>query len=65
MSDIVNAAVAALNEKLGGADFDSGTDGPTVLFRAELDALPIEERTTSRGRPCRPARAMFAVMTGI
>ena len=33
---------------LGGhgvaAIFDSGKDGPTVLFRAELDALPIEER---------------------
>ncbi|HCW83524.1 MAG TPA: amidohydrolase, partial [Rhodobacteraceae bacterium] len=33
---------------LGGhgvaAVFDSGKDGPTVLFRAELDALPIEER---------------------
>lgn len=33
---------------LGGhgvaAVFDSGQDGPTVLFRAELDALPIEER---------------------
>ena len=33
---------------LGGhgvaAVFDSGNDGPTVLFRAELDALPIEER---------------------
>jgi amidohydrolase len=32
---------------LGGhgvaAVFDSGTDGPTVLFRAELDALPIAE----------------------
>lgn len=32
---------------LGGhgvaAVFDSGVDGPTVLFRAELDALPIEE----------------------
>jgi amidohydrolase len=32
---------------LGGhgvaAVFDSGKDGPTVLFRAELDALPIEE----------------------
>ena len=25
------------------AVFDSGTAGPTVLFRAELDALPIEE----------------------
>lgn len=32
---------------LGGhgvaAVYDSGRDGPTVLFRAELDALPIEE----------------------
>jgi len=34
---------------LGGhgvaAVFDSGCDGPTVLFRAELDALPIPEET--------------------
>ena len=33
---------------LGGhgvaAVFDSGKDGPTVLFRAELDALPMEEQ---------------------
>ena len=32
---------------LGGhgvaAIFDSGSDGPTIMFRAELDALPIEE----------------------
>lgn len=34
--------------RLGGhgvaAVFDSGVAGPTVLFRAELDALPIEEQ---------------------
>ena len=34
---------------LGGqgvaAVFDSGVEGPTVLFRAELDALPIEEKS--------------------
>ena len=37
----------ALHEHLGGtglaAEFDSGVPGPTVLVRAELDALPIEE----------------------
>lgn len=26
------------------ATFDSGVDGPTMLFRSELDALPIDER---------------------
>lgn len=48
---------AALNELsptavltgLGGhgvaAIFDSGVPGPTVLFRAELDALPIQEKS--------------------
>lgn len=49
----ITAALRAMNPTriltgLGGhgvaAVFDSGTDGPTVLFRAELDALPIEER---------------------
>ena len=38
-----------LLRNLGGhgvaAVFDSGKDGPTVLFRAELDALPIDERS--------------------
>ena len=38
---------ARILTKLGGhgvaAVLDSGVDGPTVLFRAELDALPIEE----------------------
>lgn len=36
-----------LVQKLGGhgvaAIFDSGSDGPTVMFRCELDALPIYE----------------------
>lgn len=39
---------------LGGhgvaAVFDSGTPGPTVLFRAELDALPIPEISTAPWR---------------
>ena len=34
-------------EKIGGhglaAIFDSGQEGPTILFRADLDALPIQE----------------------
>lgn len=41
-------APSRLLQGLGGhgvaAVFDSGAPGPTVLFRAELDALPIEER---------------------
>jgi len=52
--DIVRAFVAhfaptEIVEHLGGtglaAVFDSGTPGPTVLVRAELDALPINEIT--------------------
>lgn len=38
---------AALHQSIGGngmvAVFDSGKPGPSVLFRTELDALPIEE----------------------
>lgn len=40
---------------LGGhgvaAVFDSGNNGPTVLFRAELDALPIEEQNSAIAWP--------------
>ncbi|WP_299153596.1 amidohydrolase [uncultured Tateyamaria sp.] len=40
---------------LGGhgvaAIFDSGQNGPTVLFRAELDALPIHERNDTIAWP--------------
>ncbi|MCB5199065.1 amidohydrolase [Loktanella sp. TSTF-M6] len=58
-AETANTIVAALKRMspsrivtgLGGhgvaAVFDSGQDGPTVLFRAELDALPIEERNSS------------------
>lgn len=35
MTDLGGHGVAAI--------FDSGVEGPTVLFRAELDALPIQE----------------------
>lgn len=38
---------SAIHTGVGGhgvaAVFDSGVEGPTVLFRAELDALPIQE----------------------
>ncbi|MCB0641379.1 MAG: amidohydrolase [Phaeodactylibacter sp.] len=44
---LVNCAPTIIHESIGGngvlALFDSGKTGPTVLFRAELDALPIEE----------------------
>ena len=33
------------------ADLDSGRPGPTVMLRADTDALPITER--GEGRPCR------------
>ena len=51
----IEAALAVLSPSkiltgLGGhgvaAVFDSGVEGPTVLFRAELDALPIEEKNS-------------------
>ncbi|WP_299284384.1 amidohydrolase [uncultured Tateyamaria sp.] len=54
------AALAPMNATriltgLGGhgvaAIFDSGQDGPTVLFRAELDALPIQERNETIAWP--------------
>lgn len=43
-----------LVQNLGGhgvaAIFDSGSDGPTVMFRCELDALPIYETGTPHWR---------------
>ena len=50
----IAATLARLNpdkviKNIGGcgvaAIFESGKEGPTVLFRAELDALPIEEKS--------------------
>lgn len=45
---------------LGGhgvaAEFDSGVPGPTVLFRAELDALPIEELSDAPWRSQVPGK---------
>lgn len=46
---------------LGGhgvaAVYDSGGPGPTVLFRSELDALPIEERSDVAYRSTVPGKA--------
>ena len=53
-AEIISQALNALQPSelykgLGGhgvaAVFDSGIKGPTILFRAELDALPIQEET--------------------
>lgn len=34
------------------AEFDSGVDGPKILFRAELDALPIHEVNDFQHKSC-------------
>ena len=51
----------ALISDLGGhgvaAIFDSGEEGPTVLFRAELDALPIEEKSGADWSSRTPGKA--------
>jgi amidohydrolase len=53
---------------LGGhgvlASFDSGKAGPQWLFRAELDALPIEEGPTAEERPHRSQVAGKAHLCG-
>lgn len=36
--------------------FDSGVQGPTLLFRAELDALPIEEKSEATHRSTVPGK---------
>ncbi|QGG91128.1 amidohydrolase [Agrobacterium sp. MA01] len=45
---------------LGGhgvaAVFDSGLTGPTLLIRAELDALPIEEKSAAHHRSTTPGK---------
>lgn len=62
----IASALKALNPSriltgLGGhgvaAVFDSGTPGPTVLFRAELDALPIAERNDTDWVSQRPGKS--------
>jgi amidohydrolase len=37
--------------------YDSGRPGPTVLFRSELDALPIEERSDAPYRSAVPGKS--------
>ena len=49
---------------LGGhgvaAVFDSGGEGATVLFRAELDALPIEQQNSAIACPSEfPGKSHF------
>jgi amidohydrolase len=56
-----DTAPDAVVEKLGGTGvavvYDSGQPGPTVLFRAELDALPIEETGTPEYRSAIPGKS--------
>lgn len=51
----------AIMTGLGGhgvaAIYDSGAPGPTILFRSELDALPIEERAADGHRSTAPGKA--------
>jgi amidohydrolase len=53
-------APSKLLTELGGhgvaAVFDSLKPGPTLLFRAELDALPIEEKSTAQHRSTVPGK---------
>jgi amidohydrolase len=50
----------AIIEGLGGTGiavvYDSGSPGPTLLFRSELDALPIEETGTPEHRSTIPGK---------
>jgi len=49
--------VAGLGGHGVAAVFDSGKEGPTVMFRAELDALPIEEASGAAWSSERPGKA--------
>lgn len=58
---LVRLAPSQIVSGLGGhgvaAIFDSGTPGPSVLFRAELDALPIREMTVVDWASTMPGKA--------
>ncbi|WP_333829352.1 amidohydrolase [Pararhodobacter sp.] len=79
-ADRINDALAGLGAEvvigLGGAGvaavFDSGRPGPSVMFRAELDALPIIETGTPPWRSLVPGRGHLcghdghmAILTGL
>lgn len=58
---ILNSQPSPPNELLRGiggtgliASYDSGVDGPAILFRAELDALPILEINEIAYKSCTP-----------
>ena len=57
LTDVGGHGIAAI--------FDSGVPGPTILFRSELDALPIEELGDIPHRSTIPGKRLRAGTTGI